>query len=290
MNRQLILLALGAIVITTLACGVDINIPVTVEVKTGPTVTDEINVPRPTDPTETTRISLSFGAGELKIAPGIDDALINGTATYNVEDFKPEVDTSNNSVTITQGNLEIRGLPKIDATVKNDWDLKLGQYPVDLIIKAGGYTGALELGGLSISDLHISDGASDVDLLFSQPNQVEMNALRYETGASDVSLEGLSNANFNTMVFQSGAGNYTLDFSGQLKRDSIVFIETGLSNLTILIPEGIPAEITVEGRLNNVSMRGNWDKFGDTYINRGEGPQLDITVEMGAGNLTLRHP
>ena len=45
-----------------------------------------------------------------------------------------------------------------------------------------------------------------------------MSILRYETGASTVKLNGLANANFGTLIFSGGAGDYTLDFSGDLQR------------------------------------------------------------------------
>ena len=89
---------------------------------------------------------------------------------------------------------------------------------MDLTIAAGAYEGNLELGGLALKSLTVKDGASHVDLSFPEPNQTEMSILRYETGASDVKLTGLANANFSTLTFSGGAGNYTLDFSGELQR------------------------------------------------------------------------
>src|SRR3546814_7166011 len=52
-----------------------------------------------------------------------------------------------------------------------------------------------ELGGLSLKSLEVKDGASNVDLSFSKSNLVEMSILQYTTGASDVKLTGLANAN-----------------------------------------------------------------------------------------------
>jgi hypothetical protein len=269
---------------------VNINLPIDTDLKTGPTISDEINVPPPDDPGVTAEVSFSFGAGEFSLSPGAGSNLIAGEATYNVDDFKPEVEISNHEVIVNQGNLEIRGIPRIDDKVINNWDFQLGEHPMDLTIKSGGYVGDFELGGLSLVSLHLSDGASDVDLTFSQPNLLEMQSLRYETGASEVKLKGLANANFSTMVFQSGAGNYELDFSGTLQRDAVAFVETGLSNLTILVPQEYNVEVTVEGGLNNISVRGDWLGSGDKYSLSNDGPKLTITVEIGAGNLTLDHP
>ena len=74
MKRISILLIVATIALTTLACGISIDLPVT-RVSTGPTVTDDILVPfspssLPVD------LTLSFGAGELKVAPGAQDGLV----------------------------------------------------------------------------------------------------------------------------------------------------------------------------------------------------------------------
>jgi hypothetical protein len=253
--------------------------------KAGPLTTDEINVPLPTDATQTVDLSLEFGAGTLKLHPGAG-ALVSGTATYNVSDFKPTVTVNASTVRIEQGNWRLTGIPDI-SNIKNEWDLALGNVPLALTIDAGAYKGEYELGGLALTNLTISDGAADAKLNFASPNLTEMSLLSYKTGASNVSLTGLGNANFASLEFKSGAGNYTLDFSGQFQRDGSVHIGTGVSNLTLVIPSGIPVQITVDGGLSNVTHDSSWAKNGNVYSQAGSGPQLTIVVEIGAGNLTI---
>jgi len=53
-----------------------------------------------------------------------------------------------------------------------------------------------------------------------------METLRYVTGASNLKLSNLANANFASMIFEAG-GNYSLDFSGELRQDAVVTIEAG---------------------------------------------------------------
>ena len=48
----------------------------------------------------------------------------------------------------------------------------LGESPIDLEITAGAYTAFMELGGLSLTNLTIKDGASDVNLFFSEKNRI----------------------------------------------------------------------------------------------------------------------
>ncbi len=266
------------------ACSFHISLPVTQQA--GPTVTDAINVPLPADATQAVDLSLEFGAGTLKLHPGAG-ALVSGTATYNVSDFKPTVTAvTASTVRIQQGNWRLTGIPDI-SNIKNEWDLALGSVPLALTIKAGAYHAEYELGGLALTNLTISDGAADTKLNFASPNLTEMSLLSYSTGASNVSLTGLGNANFASLEFDSGAGNYTLDFSGQFQRNGSVHIGTGVSNMTLVIPSGIPVQITVDGGLSNVTNDSGWARNGNVYSQSGTGPQLTIVVEIGAGNLTI---
>lgn len=285
-----ILLAVFILVLATLACSIDLDLPVNTELITGPLLTEQINIPALEDPDAIAQVTLNFGAGELFLSPGNESALISGEASYNVDDLKLDVSIQEEIIKIKTGSLEIDGIPKIKDKVKNVWDLNLSSKPIDLTIKAGAYVGDLELGDLSLVSLHIADGASEVNLNFANPNRTIMKSFRYETGASNIKLSNLSNANFDTMIFESGAGNYELDFSGQLIRDADVFIETGLSTMTIVVPENIHVELQVEGNLANISTRGSWEKVMDTYVISGEGPTLTIVVQISAGNLILRNP
>ncbi len=281
MFRKLIpVIVLLALLVT--ACDLHFSLPITIT--PGPTVTDEISIPLP-DSAKPVNLTLAFGAGTLSLSPG-SNALVSGTATYNIPDFKPDVTVTGSSVRVEQGNYKLTGIPDF-SNIKNEWELKLGAAPMDLTIKAGAYKAEYELGGLALTNLTVKDGASAVKLTFSAPNKAEMGMLRYETGASNVTLSGLANANFAMLKFNSGAGNYTLDFSGGLMRDASVSVETGVSNMTLVIPAGVPVQLTVESGLSNVNIPEGWAKNGNVYTQTGSGPALTIIVEIGAGNLTI---
>jgi hypothetical protein len=272
--------------LSTIACGFHINIPINT-VTPGPMQTDQINIPLPADPTQIENLSLGFGAGTLKIRPGAS-AVVSGTAQYNIADFKPIVTVNGSTARIEQGNWHLKGIPDL-SNIKNTWDLTLGKQPLNLSIEAGAYHAEYQFGGLALTNLTVKDGASDVKMDFDSPNLSEMSLLSYETGASNVSLTGLGNANFSSLLFHSGAGNFTLDFTGSLKQNGSVDIETGVSNTTLVIPSGVPAQLTVEGGLSNVTFGSSWSKSGNLYTQSGSGPQLTIVVKIGAGNLTLTH-
>jgi len=263
--------------LASMACGFELPKAPT----PGPEVTDKISVPTPTS--DNVNLSLSFGAGDMILAPGASQ-LVEGTATYNYAAFKPEVNIDGGDIQIQMS--KINSLPSFK-NLKNVWDLKLGDTPMDLNIESGAYKGTFEFGGLALSNLTIKDGAAQVELAFSKPNLTDMSIFHYETGASDVKMTGLANANFNMMDFSSGAGDYTLDFSGELKRDASVKVSSGLSNVIIVVPEGVNAVVTLDGGASNISAGPGWSKNGDVYKQAGEGPTLTFVIDIGAGNVTL---
>lgn len=282
MNAKIIS-AILVLAMASIACGFSIDLPE--RQNAGPEIEESITVADPKS--DETRLTLSFGAGKLTLspAPGAQD-LVDGTAVYNVRDLKPIIQKSGSRIEITQG--DFKSLPLL-GDMKNDWDLKLSDAPLDLNLKAGAYEGDLELGGLALKSLTVQDGASHVDLSFLEPNQTEMSILRYETGASDVKLRGLANANFSTLTFSGGAGNYMLDFSGELQRDAVVTIESGLGNMSLIIPDEVDAVVTVEGAALNVNPGSGWTQNGQQYTQEGQGPALTILVKMAAGNLVITH-
>lgn len=274
-----VILAILVLALSSLACGFSIDLPE--RTQAGPEIKESITVADPKS--EETRLTISFGAGELTLSPGAKN-LVDGTAIYNVEDLKPLIRENDNSIEIRQG--DFKRLPPFD-DMKNEWTLKLGDMPMDLSLNAGAYDGNLELGGLALKSLTVKDGASNVDLSFSEPNLTEMAMLRYETGASNVKLTGLANANFSTLTFSGGAGNYTLDFSGELQRDAVVTIEAGFGDMSLIVPEGVAAVVTVEGAAVNINHSSGWAQNGQKYTQKGSGATLTLLVKMAAGNLVI---
>ncbi len=275
-----IISAVLALALASMACGFSFDLPE--QVKAGAEIKDEITVADPKS--DETRLSLSFGAGNLNLSTGTKN-LVEGTAIYNVKDLKPEVIENGAEIEIKQGDFQ--KIPPFEG-MKNEWDLQLGSSPMDLEISAGAYEGKFELGGLALTNLTINDGAADVNLSFSEPNLAEMTEFNYTTGASDVRIAGLANANFERFIFNSGAGDYTLDFSGTLQRDATVSIDSGLSDLTLIIPQGMNVVVTIDGALADINVDAGWSQKGNTYSQAGEGPTLTIIINMGAGNITIR--
>ena len=235
-----------------------------------------------------TDVTVSMGAGTLDIGSGAS-GLVSGAITYNVEKWKPEVVRTDSAVAIKQGTT--KGLSGVGTGVINDWKLKLGVSPVRLTVTAGAYEGTYELGGLSLQKLSIKDGAAKTHVNFASANPSQLETLSYETGASTVTLSGLADANFKKLRFKGGAGSFTFDFSGELRTSGSVTIDSGASNVHIIVPSGTAAKVVVKGKLTDVTQEGTWTAADKTYTTPGAassgGKLLTITVNMDVGGLTL---
>jgi hypothetical protein len=265
--RLQLLIAMAALLLVTLACS--------------------IQIPRvgilPVGPVESS-VEIRMGAGTLKLDGGAE-GLVEGEIKYNITDWKPEVLAQDDEVTIKQ-SADVPGLT-IPKDLVNQWDLKLGSSPIRLAVHAGAYDGTLELGGVPLKALSIKDGASNSKVTFDTPNPELMESFLYETGASNVEIIGLGNANVSEMVLRMGAGSYTLDFSGEIQRPMTVQVKGGVSNTRIIIPVSTSCVIDVQGGVSNVSPTGTWTIEGSSYKTSGNTPLVHIQVEQGVGNLTL---
>jgi hypothetical protein len=284
-TRTLMLLT-GLLLITSLACSITVNLPnlrvPTVQVTTPRVMT--IDEPLPAGATQPIRLRLEMGMGELRLQAGAE-GLLEGSIRYNVPEWEPQILRGENALTLTQRQTD--GQLAFPKDTINEWDLKLGNYPLDLSINAGAYKGELDLSGVPLTRLHISDGASEARVVFNTPNPLPMEQLRYRTGASKVELVGLGNANAAEIVFEGGTGAYTLDFSGELSQDTKVQIKSGVSQVVLIIPEEMPARIEITGGLNNITPHGTWSIRDGVYEKSGSGARLLIEIQMGVGSLEL---
>jgi hypothetical protein len=116
---------------------------------------------------KTLRAHLIMGAGELKVS-GAAGALKEGDFTYNVSDWKPEVDydvsTNKGELSVEQGDSE--GV-RLGDNARSEWDLRFNDdVPTDLIVEMGAGESALDLDSLTLTglDLQMGAGETTVDL------------------------------------------------------------------------------------------------------------------------------
>lgn len=285
-----ILLPIMLLALTALACGgFNLNVPSS-QLTTIPTETVDIVAPAPEDGEVT--LNLNLTVGEIDIEPGAEGDLVTGTYTYNLEELEPEVDVDGTTVTIGNRETEFsfNGFPDFDSNeIESHWDLRLGNYPTDLTLNVGAGDADIDLGGLSLSRVQINMGASDTTLTFSALNTVEMSRLQFEAGAGSIRLTGLANTNAEDIIVRTGAGEVTLEFGGDLQRDLTVDVEAGVGSFTIIVPEGVNAEVTsATTGLGNIVVSDNWQVSGGNYILTGDEGAPTITFRLSAGISEIR--
>lgn len=279
--KIMILRLIAVFAIVSMACSFNVNLPSANLIETQSVTIDEA-----APENGSARVEIRMGGGTLELSGG-SSALVSGTIEYNVEGWEPRVERSGDSVRIRQ-SFRNAPLPNRRDEIINHWDLQLGDTPVDLDIEAGAYNGTLDLSGIPITRLEINSGASSSEVRFDSPNPESMSSLTYQTGASNVSLTGLSNANFSTMDFTGAAGDYTLDFSGEIQQEATVNIQGAVGDVELIVPAGRPVNVELTGGLSDIDIQGDWQRNGnDNYTTSGSGPVLNINIEMSIGTIKL---
>lgn len=280
--KKPIIAVIFVLLLASFACSVS-----NIEMKTVDTRVVEINEDLPSD-LGNTELSFSMTGGTFTLSPG-SSGLVNGTITYNVENWEPRFTRSNNLYEIKQVNpFNFTGIPT--GNTINEWDLALSTaLPINLSIDGGASENEFNFTGLQLTNLEIIQGASKTNLRFESPNPQMMDEFNFSTGASSAELIGLGYANFSTMTFSAGAGDYTLDFTGALSHDTTVDIKATISNITIIIPAGMKAQIVNRGTVSNINTQGTWLITDETYSTLEEGYVLSINLDMAVGNVTLIH-
>ena len=281
MKKQLVLVV-SLFLLATLACSLQ-----NLQLETIDPQIVILSEPLPKEKQDTTIVFRMTG-GKFLLTPDAE-GLISGSIKYNVESWKPEFIQRDQYFEIRQVNpFRITGVPLGD--VENTWELGLtNALPIDLTIEGGASENNLDLSGLYLTNLRITQGASDTTVRFDLPNQGKMEDFTFTTGASSARIIGLGNANFQRMTMSGGAGNYTLDFTGTLSQDALVDVKAGVSNFTIIIPSGMRAVVTNKGTVSNVNTQGTWLVTDESYTTLNEGLTLTINLDLSVGNVNLIH-
>jgi len=289
MRKVLIPLIFGAFLLV--ACDIS-SIPGLPKLEVGELRTKELLVPLGN--AESAEVLLRFGAANFLLKPGATE-LLEGEVTYNVDQLEPETEYSSSAGKVRveispRRGAEIRGLPT--ERVRNDWEVWLTkEIPLSLRIEAGAFSGDFDLSGLCLANLEMRTGATKSTVSFEEPNSQELERMEIETGASELDILGLGYANFEEMTFKSGLGRYTLDFTGPLNRSAEVRIETGISQVTIIVPESTGTKVMLEEEVSDTDIYGFRRLEEKEYVNdtfEEAENTLVIKVRMGLGSLTLR--
>ncbi len=261
--------------------------------KKGVLVTEELSIPFPEADNPLLELSVAV-AGNITAGPG-DDKLLEGTISYDVPEWRPEITQTENRVAVKQRSSVT--WQAFESPI-NDWEIKMGKTKhFRLRVRTGVMRGEWELGGLPLTGLDVETGVSQNKLSFSEPNPETVNTVSIQTGVGETKLTGLLNARFREMRVGGGVGEVRLGFTGaELEEDANVRMEGGVGDFNITVDKDTRALFKVTG-LTHVNALGKIYKvkggFGrseyanDAYDDQ-EGPILEFNITLGLGGITLR--
>jgi N-terminal domain of toast_rack, DUF2154 len=176
------------------------------------------------------RVEILMGAGELAVSGGAEE-LMQADFAYNVAELKPEVTYGNDTLTVRQP--EGIGLPVLQniEDFQNEWGLRLNdEVPMDLTVDMGAGSTALQLGGLSLTQLEVTLGACDgtIDLTGDWVQDLDVTI---DVGAANINVLLPSDVGVRVEV---NAGPTAIQTSG-LTQEGSVYVNAayGVSGVTL---------------------------------------------------------
>ena len=154
--------------------------------------------------------------------------------------------------------------------------------PMDLDLEFGAVRADLDLGGLALTNLELSTGASESTIDISEPNRVEMEAARFAVGAAEFTVHNLGNLNAEVIDIDAGVGSLVLGLDGDWQRSTELSIDMGLGVLELQIPQGLGVRLRKDSFLTALDSEG-LVKRGDTYESLDwDDAEYRVTIELDA--------
>jgi len=161
--------------------------------------------------------------------------------------------------------------------------------PMDLDLEFGAVRAELDLGGLQMTELDLSTGASESRIAISEPNPVRMGTATFEVGAAAFLVRDLGNLNAERITVDAGVGNVVLAFTGTWQGDADVSVDMGLGALELRFPEGLGVRVVKNTFLTSLDSEG-LVKRGDSYYSldwEEAKHRVTVTVDAAFGSIDV---
>ncbi len=235
------------------------------------------------------RIDIRYGAGRFQVSPADGGVLYRMHLRYDEENFEPVAEFEGDHLRLGVESIG-RGLSLGKGKSSGELDVELARgVPMDLDLEFGAVRADVDLGGLSMTDLEITTGASESRVDISEPNPIPMESATFEVGAADFSARHLGNLNAERMEVDAGVGNIVLDFTGEWQRDATVNVDMGLGALELRFPRGLGVRLIRDTFLTSFDSEG-LVKRGDSYYSldwEDAEYQLTVTVDAAFGSIEV---
>jgi hypothetical protein len=213
------------------------------------------------------RIRVQYGAGRIDVRGSNDPLLYAMHLRYDERLAAPvhRYDAATRSAVL---GLETREGAQKFSNRDDSGELRLvlpTSAPLDLDLQLGGTESRLDLGGLSLRSLRLECGATDANVLFSQPNRTRMSDLTIDVGAADLFALHLANANADQIRVHGGVGVVDLDFGGTWTHDLSVDARLAVGKLILRVPSDVGIRVDIDRLLAGFDHEGMVKRDGAWY-------------------------
>ena len=236
---------------------------------------------------------VDYGAGTLRLAPGSERDLYRVSMSYDPERYVPlsEFDAGAGSVRLGlaaagAGGFHIGSRRQLDQTAFVTLSPAIA---LDLALQLGAAEADLELGGLHLSTLQVSTGASRTTLRFSRPTAGHCERAEITAGAADISVLALGNSRCRRIRFEGGVGKVLLDLSGAWISGTQIDAHMAIGALTLRLPRDVGIRLTLDRFLSSFPTAG-WTRQGKAYLSPGYARttrRLDLALSSTLGGVDV---
>lgn len=147
-----------------------------------------------------------------------------------------------------------------------------------------GTVGRLKV-GQSGGTVHLGDANNEWNLRLNNNVPMELN-LEMGAGRADLVLGELS---LSRVEVKGGAGDFSVDLTGDWEQDVDVEIKGGVGRLTVRLPREVGVQVSAKGGIGGINAHG-LERRGREYVNDAYG-KSDVTVRVdvkgGIGEINL---
>jgi len=228
------------------------------------------------------QVRIRYGAGRLNINSTESGALYRMELRYDEDTFEPVATYDDDRLELGVKSIRNRiNWPK--SRDSGEMNLTLARnVPMDLDLEFGAVRAEVDLGGLQMTRLELTTGASESRIDISEPNLILMSRADFEVGAADFHVRSLGNLNAEIINVDAGVGNVVLDFRGQWQRDADVSVDLGLGALELRFPEGLGVQVIKNTFLTSLDSEGLIKRGDSFYSMDWEEAEYRVTVTVDA--------
>jgi hypothetical protein len=231
---------------------------------------------------EPVRAQISYGAGTFGLRATEEPLLYRVSLRYDEDAYEPLIEYSGDRLEIgMEGSGRRFSFGRGSSGGSMDLELARG-VPMDLDLDFGAVKADVDLGGLSLTSLELSTGASESRIDVSEPNTSVLRRAVFEIGAADFTMHRVGNLGAERIELKAGVGHVDLSLDGRWRADARLSIEMGLGALELRVPDGLGIRIRNDSFLTSFDPEG-LVKRGDSYYSMDwEEAERKVTIDLNA--------